>query len=79
MILGPGESITLVPGVYHAFYGHAGGGPALIGEVSSVNDDASDNRFHIPLGRYPKIVEDEPPIHLLCYEYPPALAGMTNE
>ena len=72
VILEPGESITLVPGLYHTFYGEAGAGTALIGEVSSVNDNATDNRFYAPLPRFPAIEEDEPPAHLLCNEYPPA-------
>ncbi len=65
--LGPGESITLPPFLYHAF--HAIDGDALIGEVSCTNDDATDNYFYEPLGRYPEIVEDEPPLRLLCTEY----------
>ncbi len=65
-----GESITLTPGIYHTF--HALGGPALVGEVSSVNDDDTDNRFHTPLLRYSSIQEDEPPIRWLCTEYPNA-------
>jgi D-lyxose ketol-isomerase len=44
----------------------------LIGEVSSVNDDATDNRFYTPLPRFPDIEEDEAPAHLLCNEYPGA-------
>jgi D-lyxose ketol-isomerase len=75
VILGPGESITLVPGVYHMFYAEKGAGTALLGEVSSVNDDATDNRFHEPLPRYPAIEEDEAPLRLLCNEYPAAHPG----
>jgi hypothetical protein len=67
VILGPGESITLTPYLYHQFY--AVDGDALIGEVSSVNDDASDNYFLEPLPRFPEIVEDETPVRLLCTEY----------
>lgn len=65
--LGPGESITLTPYLYHQFYAVEGDG--LIGEVSSVNDDATDNYFREPLPRYPQIYEDEPAAHLLCTEY----------
>jgi len=68
--LGPGESITLTPFLYHQFYGVDG--DAIIGEVSSVNDDAADNFFLEALPRYPKIVEDEAPAKLLCNEYQPA-------
>jgi len=70
IVLGPGESITLTPYLYHQF--HAVDGHALIGEVSSVNDDDTDNHFREPLPRYPKIVEDEPPSRVLCTEYPAA-------
>jgi D-lyxose ketol-isomerase len=67
VVLGPGESITLPPFLYHAF--HAIHGNALIGEVSSTNDDATDNFFFEPLGRFPEIIEDELPHRLLCTEY----------
>ncbi|NOX67339.1 MAG: D-lyxose/D-mannose family sugar isomerase [Chlorobi bacterium] len=66
VILTPGESICLVPGVYHRFYGEKGKGKVLVGEVSAVNDDSSDNRFYVPVGRFPDIVEDEKPLHLLA-------------
>lgn len=65
-----GESITLPQRVYHKFWAEAGKGTALIGEVSKVNDDQTDNRFHEKVGRFPKIEEDEPPLHLLCGDYP---------
>lgn len=68
IILGPGESITLTPYLYHQFYGVDG--HALVGEVSSCNDDETDNYFKEPLPRYPELVEDEPPHRLLCIEYP---------
>jgi len=67
VVLGPGESITLPPYMYHAF--HAIDGDALIGEVSSTNSDDTDNYFYEPVGRYPKIEEDETPLRLLCTEY----------
>lgn len=67
VVLGPGESITLTPYLYHQFYAVEGNG--LIGEVSSVNDDATDNYFLDLLPRFPKIDEDEPPLRLLCTEY----------
>ena len=66
--LSPGESITLVPGCYHKFWGAES--RVLIGEVSLVNDDHADNRFHEPTGRFPEIEEDEPPLYLLCTDYP---------
>jgi D-lyxose ketol-isomerase len=70
--LAPGESICLPPGLYHSFWAEPGAGTVLIGEVSTVNDDNTDNRFLQPLPRFSSIEEDEPPLHLLCNEYPPA-------
>jgi len=67
--LTPGESITLYQGLYHKFYGEKGKGRVLVGEVSAVNDDHSDNRFHEPVGRFPDIDEDEAPLHLLVGDY----------
>ncbi len=53
-----GESITLFPGMFHAFWGD--GGDVVVGEVSSVNDDDNDNFFAEPLARFTSIEEDEP-------------------
>ncbi len=69
VILKPGESITLEQGVYHRFYGEEGKGKVLVGEVSAVNDDNSDNCFLEELGRFPDIEEDEKPLHLLGSDY----------
>ena len=66
--LGPGESITLETGLYHEFWGEDG--KVLVGEVSAVNDDAADNRFLDPVGRFPAVVEDEAPLHLLVGDVP---------
>jgi len=66
--LNPGESITIEPYVYHTFY--AEGGKTLVGEVSTVNDDTSDNRFYQSIGRFPAIDEDEPTLYPLFSEYP---------
>ena len=65
--LAPGESVTLRPGDWHAFWGE--GGDVLIGEVSTVNDDETDNIFREPIGRFSTIEEDEPPTHLLVSDY----------
>ncbi|MDR0818489.1 MAG: D-lyxose/D-mannose family sugar isomerase [Oscillospiraceae bacterium] len=69
LTLVPGQSVTLVPGLYHAFWAEQGSGVTLIGEVSSVNDDNTDNRFYVEQARFPTIDEDEPPLWLLCNEY----------
>jgi len=71
--LTPGESITLQPKLYHKFWGEAGTGKILIGEVSKVNDDRVDNRFYEPVGRFPDIEEDVEPLYLLYNEYPPSV------
>ena len=65
--LKPGESVCFEPYVYHSFWGE--GGHALVGEVSTVNDDTNDNRFFESLGRFPQITEDEPARFCLCNEY----------
>ncbi len=69
--LAPGESVTLLPGVFHAFWGE--GKDVLIGEVSTVNDDATDNYFSDPISRFADIDEDVDPIHLLVSDYVPWL------
>ncbi|ATU95766.1 D-lyxose/D-mannose family sugar isomerase [Phyllobacterium zundukense] len=70
--LQPGESVTLLPGNWHAFWGE--GGDVLIGEVSTVNDDLTDNIFREPIGRFSSIDEDEAPLHLLVSDYDKWLA-----
>ncbi len=65
--LAPGESVTLMPGDWHAFW--AQGGDVLIGEVSTVNDDETDNIFREPIGRFANIDEDVEPSHLLVSDY----------
>jgi D-lyxose ketol-isomerase len=66
--LNPGESITLPQYCYHQFW--ADEGRTLVGEVSMVNDDDQDNRFHQTLPRFPPIEEDELPLYLLVNDYP---------
>jgi len=71
--LDPGESVTLLPGVWHAFWGE--GADVLIGEVSTVNDDLTDNVFAEPIGRFAAIEEDVAPTHLLVADYGTWLKG----
>ena len=66
-ILKPGESITLLPGVYHKFWG--ADEKVLVGEVSLANDDVNDNKFLKDVGRFPEIEEDVDPLHLLITDY----------
>lgn len=65
--LTPGESVTLMPGNWHAFWGEDG--DVLIGEVSTVNDDQTDNVFEQPLSRFGEIEEDVDPLWLLVSDY----------
>ncbi len=65
----PGNSITLTPYMYHNFGAKKGAGSLIVGEVSSVNDDNTDNHFAERLNRFADIEEDENPIHPLCNEY----------
>jgi len=65
--LAPGESITLPSRLYHKFWGKRS--RVLVGEVSLVNDDKTDNRFYEPVARFPRIEEDEPPLYLLVNDY----------
>ena len=67
VVLSPGESICLTPGLYHRFYGE---GRVLAGEVSRVNDDFADNRFFETIGRFPRVDEDVPPWRCLVSDYP---------
>ena len=67
--LHPGESVCLPQRLYHRFWGEAGKGTVLVGEVSRVNDDRVDNRFFDPVGRFPVIENDAAPLHLLYNDY----------
>ena len=69
IVITPGESICLVPGMFHRFYGEPGKGTVLVGEVSMVNDDSKDNCFYETIGRFPEIDEDVQPLHLLVSDY----------
>jgi D-lyxose ketol-isomerase len=70
--LDPGESLVLEPFVAHSFW--AEGGATLAGEVSLVNDDASDNYFLPPLSPSAPIEEDQPMRHPTVRDYAGLLA-----
>ncbi|MFT5787179.1 MAG: D-lyxose ketol-isomerase [Ascidiaceihabitans sp.] len=65
--LEPGESVTLHPNIWHAFWGEKG--DVLIGEVSTVNDDSTDNIFEADIARFSSIIEDVEPLNLLVSDY----------
>ena len=69
VILAPGQSMCMTQYLYHRFYGEPGTGTVMVGEVSQCNDDTTDNRFYEQIGRFPDIIEDEEPLHLLCSDY----------
>ncbi len=59
LLLSAGERITLTSGVMHAFW--ADSGYAIVGEVSTANDDAHDNQFEDQrVGRFAAVEEDAP-------------------
>jgi D-lyxose ketol-isomerase len=64
-----GDSITLTPYIYHAFWAKKGAGDLILGEVSTINDDNTDNVFTEPASRFSEIEEDEAIIHPLVNEY----------
>lgn len=68
LILLPGESVAIPQRVYHRFT--ALDAPVMVGEVSMVNDDFSDNFFLEPSGRFPAIDEDETPYRFILGDYP---------
>lgn len=61
LVLTAGERITMTQGVEHSFW--ADSEYAVVGEVSTANDDVHDNYFDNPdVGRFSEIDEDEPPL-----------------
>ena len=64
-----GSSMTVYPGLYHLFSVKQGTGTAIIGEVSSVNDDRTDNYFAEARPRFVPVEEDVPMLFPLCNEY----------
>jgi D-lyxose ketol-isomerase len=60
ILLEAGERVTLRPHVFHEFVPKSP--ECILGEVSTANDDLNDNFFLDPnVGRFPRVVEDEPP------------------
>lgn len=77
IILKPGESLCIHPGIIHQFWGEGGNGLevngvlyGVSGEISSICDDHKDNAFLAGHAcRFPEIVPDCPQKHVLCNEY----------
>jgi D-lyxose ketol-isomerase len=70
-----GNSITLRPYMYHMFWAKEGCGDLICGEVSSINDDNTDNYNAEEVSRFSKVEEDEAILHPLCNEYTAVLGG----
>jgi len=66
-----GSSITLPPYLYHIFGAE---NDTVVGEVSSINDDKTDNYFSEDVKRFSAVIEDEPPFVPLVNEYEKLLA-----
>jgi len=64
-----GNSITLPPYMAHYFGPKPGTGALVVGEVSKVNDDTTDNYFLESTARFADIEEDVQMLHPLCNEY----------
>ncbi|MEA4938667.1 MAG: D-lyxose/D-mannose family sugar isomerase [Christensenella sp.] len=66
-----GCAITIPPYLYHIFGAE---NDTVVGEVSSINDDKTDNYFSEDVKRFSDIEEDEPPFVPLVNEYETLLA-----
>ena len=64
-----GNSISLTPYIAHVFGPKPGSGDIIVGEVSKINDDVTDNYFLEGINRYSVVEEDEPMLSPLCNEY----------
>lgn len=64
-----GNSMTIYPGLYHMFTPKRGSGDLIIGEVSSINDDNTDNYFENSRPRFVPVEEDAEILWPLCNEY----------
>ena len=68
VVVTKGNSITLSPYIAHIFGPKPGTGDCIVGEVSKVNDDHTDNYFLDKIARFADIDEDEPALRPLCNE-----------
>lgn len=67
LVLHAGQRVTLPPHVFHEFV--PASPECILGEVSTANDDQNDNFFLDPdVGRFPRVVEDEPALYPLVGE-----------
>jgi D-lyxose ketol-isomerase len=65
LVLSPGNSITINPGIIHQFWGTTD--YTVLGEISNVCDDENDNFFvNDDVKRFPEIEVDEKCRYFLC-------------
>lgn len=69
LLVEKGNSVTITPRIYHMFGAKKGAGDLIVGEISSINDDYTDNYFAEPAERFAQIEEDCPKLYPLCNEY----------
>ena len=65
----PETALRVPPYVFHRFFAKTGMGDLVIGEVSKINGDNTDNVFAKPQDRFCGIDEDAVPYRLLVNEY----------
>ena len=66
-----GQSLTIVPRLYHRFWAKEGGALLVGGEISTISVPKTDNRFGGNARRFVPIEEDVPPTYLLNIDYKP--------
>ena len=64
-----GQSLTIVPRLYHRFWAKEDGGVLVGGEISTISVPKTDNHFGGNARRFVPIEEDVAPTHLLNIDY----------
>lgn len=64
-----GQSVTIVPRLYHRFWAKEDGAVLVGGEISTISVPKTDNHFHAGARRFVPIEEDEPARWLLNVDY----------
>jgi D-lyxose ketol-isomerase len=65
-----GQSLTIVPRLYHRFWAKDDGDVLVGGEISTISVPKTDNRFGGNARRFVPIEEDVAPTYLLNIDYP---------
>jgi D-lyxose ketol-isomerase len=64
-----GQSLTIVPRLYHRFWAKENGGVLVGGEISTISVPKTDNKFGAGARRFVPIEEDAEPAYLLNVDY----------